>query len=67
MFIGVPLATVLEIFGEYFFTYCLQTGYDKMLMTLGDSIETFIQNLDSLHALLSVTYVKMDAPSFRFA
>ncbi|KAK2185784.1 hypothetical protein NP493_222g01034 [Ridgeia piscesae] len=63
--LGVPLPTVLEIFGEYFFTYCLQTGYDKMLMTLGDNIETFIQNLDSLHALLSVTYVSMDAPSFR--
>ncbi|KAI0229136.1 Guanylate cyclase soluble subunit beta-2 [Lamellibrachia satsuma] len=62
---GVPLPTVLEIFGEYFFTYCLQTGYDKMLMTLGDNIETFIQNLDSLHALLSVSYVNMDAPSFR--
>ncbi|ELU08873.1 hypothetical protein CAPTEDRAFT_19651 [Capitella teleta] len=61
----VPLAVVLELFGEYFFTYCLQNGYDKMLRTLGDNIRTFIQNLDSLHALLAMTYKHIQAPSFR--
>lgn len=61
----VPLEVVLELFGEHFLIYCMKHGYDKMLRTLGDNIQTFIQNLDSLHALLSMTYVNYDAPSFR--
>ncbi len=61
----IPVTTVLEVFGEFFFEYCLQNGYDKMLRTLGDNLETFIQNLDSLHALLAMSYKNIDAPSFR--
>ncbi len=38
-----------------------------MLLTLGDSLETFIQNLDSLHALLAMSYKNLDAPSFRYS
>lgn len=62
---GSPMATVLEIFGEYFLQYCLRHGYDKMLRTLGSDFKSFIQNLDSLHALLAMTYKNIDAPSFR--
>ena len=63
--LDVPVPGVLEIFGEYFFQYCLQHGYDKMLRTLGDNFESFIQNLDSLHSLLAMSYKNIDAPSFR--
>lgn len=66
-FIGVPLITVLEVFGEHFLAYCYNNGYDKMLQTLGKDFVTFMQNLDSLHALLSFTYKNFDAPSFRWA
>ncbi|KAJ8301515.1 hypothetical protein KUTeg_020502 [Tegillarca granosa] len=62
---GAPLATVLEIFGEYFLQYCLRHGYDKMLRTLGEDFQAFIQNLDSLHALLAMSYKNIEAPSFR--
>ncbi len=64
--VELPLTTVLEVFGEYFLKYCLEHGYDKMLRTLGDNFETFIQNLDSLHALLAMSYKNMKAPSFRY-
>ncbi len=60
------METVLELFGEYFFVYCYQHGYDKMLKTLGENFETFIQNLDSLHALLALSYKNINAPSFRY-
>ena len=53
------------MFGGYFLVYCRQHGYDKMLTTLGGDLITFIQNLDSLHSLLSVSYVGITAPSFR--
>ena len=62
---GVELPVVLEIFGEYFLQYCLRHGYDKMLKTLGGNFKSFIQNLDSLHALLALTYKNIVAPSFR--
>ncbi|KAH9496327.1 Guanylate cyclase soluble subunit beta-2 [Bulinus truncatus] len=62
---GVPVESVLEIFGEFFFDYCLRHGYDKMLRTLGSDIKSFIQNLDSLHSLLALSYKGIAAPSFR--
>ncbi|XP_045165881.1 guanylate cyclase soluble subunit beta-2-like isoform X5 [Mercenaria mercenaria] len=63
--LGVELPAVLEIFGDYFLQYCLRHGYDKMLKTLGGNFKSFIQNLDSLHALLALTYKNIVAPSFR--
>nr|KAG5699516.1 hypothetical protein BaRGS_020075 [Batillaria attramentaria] len=36
-----------------------------MLMTLGGDMVSFIQNLDSLHALLAMSYKGINAPSFR--
>ncbi|KAK7486718.1 hypothetical protein BaRGS_00022002, partial [Batillaria attramentaria] len=54
--LDLPLNTVLQVFGGFFFTYCLRHGYDKMLKTLGGDIVSFIQNLDSLHALLALSY-----------
>ena len=57
---------VLQIFGGFFLTYCLRYGYDKMLKTLGGDIISFLQNLDSLHSLLALTYTGIKAPSFRW-
>ncbi|KAL8621348.1 hypothetical protein ACOMHN_053369 [Nucella lapillus] len=57
--------TILKLLGTHFVAYCMRHGYDKMLKTLGSDIFVFIQNLDSLHYLLSVTYKGIVAPSFR--
>lgn len=65
-FAELDMTVVLEVFGEYFLEYCLKHGYDKMLVTLGGDFETFIDNLDSLHALLQLSYKNIEAPSFRF-
>ncbi|XP_041348520.1 guanylate cyclase soluble subunit beta-2-like [Gigantopelta aegis] len=62
---ALSMETVLEVFGDYFLTYCLKHGYDKMLKTLGGDIRSFIQNLDSLHSLLALSYKNIVAPSFR--
>ena len=56
---------VLDVFGEFFLQYCLEHGYDNMLRTLGHDFYTFIQNLDSLHVLVSMTYRDIVPPSFR--
>ncbi|XP_033895800.2 guanylate cyclase soluble subunit beta-2-like [Acipenser ruthenus] len=56
---------VLKQFGEYFFEFCKRSGYDHMLRTLGGNLFEFIENLDALHSYLSLSYQKMNAPSFR--
>ena len=65
LFAGIPLDTVLEVFGEYFVQYCFRHGYDQLLRTLGKDFISFIQNLDALHANLQRTYTKLRPPSFR--
>ncbi|XP_053131744.1 guanylate cyclase soluble subunit beta-2-like [Hemicordylus capensis] len=56
---------VLKLFGEYFFSFCKISGYDRMLRTLGGNLTEFIENLDALHSYLALSYQEMNAPSFR--
>ncbi|KAL8603728.1 hypothetical protein ACOMHN_024344 [Nucella lapillus] len=56
---------VLKMFGGHFLTYCMKHGYEKMLTTLGGDLISFVENLDSLHSLLSFTYIDILPPSFR--
>lgn len=46
----------LKLFGEHFFIFCKQAGYDTMLRTLGGNLIEFIGNLDALHSYLSLSY-----------
>ena len=57
---------MLEAFGDFFLKHCLRHGYDNMLKTLGRDMKSFIQNLDSLHSLLMLSYDKLVPPSFRY-
>ncbi|XP_078693469.1 guanylate cyclase soluble subunit beta-2-like isoform X1 [Branchiostoma floridae x Branchiostoma belcheri] len=63
--LAVEKSTVLMLFGEFFFEFCVRSGYDHMLRTLGGNLVEFIENLDSLHSYLTLAYDKMNAPSFR--
>ncbi|XP_042190318.1 guanylate cyclase soluble subunit beta-2-like [Callorhinchus milii] len=63
--LGASSESILKLFGEYFFSFCKMSGYDRMLHTLGGSLMEFIENLDALHSFLSLTYQEMNAPSFR--
>ncbi|XP_060545049.1 guanylate cyclase soluble subunit beta-2-like [Pantherophis guttatus] len=61
----MPEEAVLKLFGQHFFNFCKASGYDKMLRTLGGNLMEFIENLDSLHSYLALSYQEMNAPSFR--
>ncbi|PVD34602.1 hypothetical protein C0Q70_05878 [Pomacea canaliculata] len=61
----VPASDILELFGQMFFDYCKESGYDKILQVLGSTTRDFLQNLDALHDHLSSIYPGMRAPSFR--
>ncbi len=61
----MPAPAILEKFGQFFFEFCVESGYDKILSVLGSSTKDFLQNLDALHDHLSTIYPGMKAPSFR--
>ena len=61
----LPLDAILEKFGEHFFKYCVQSGYDRILRVLGRSLREFLCNLDALHDHLATIYQGINAPSFR--
>ncbi|XP_066445081.1 uncharacterized protein C13orf42 homolog [Eleutherodactylus coqui] len=63
--LSVSQEEVLKLFGAYFFSFCKQSGYDRMLRTLGGNLTEFIENLDALHSYLTLSYKEMNAPSFR--
>uniref|UniRef100_UPI0037E9A556 guanylate cyclase soluble subunit beta-2 n=1 Tax=Semicossyphus pulcher TaxID=241346 RepID=UPI0037E9A556 len=63
--LDVSADVFLKLFGEHFFLFCKQAGYDTMLRTLGGSLMEFIGNLDALHSYLALSYQEMNAPSFR--
>lgn len=55
----------MEKFGEHFFKYCVQSGYDRILRVLGRNLREFLCNLDALHDHLASIYQGINAPSFR--
>ena len=63
--IGIPMNDILETFGNHFYKYCLQSGYDRILKVLGRTLREFLCNLDALHDHLASIYPGMNAPSFR--
>ncbi|XP_068460255.1 guanylate cyclase soluble subunit beta-2-like [Clinocottus analis] len=63
--LDVSAEVFLKLFGEHFFLFCKQAGYDTMLRTLGGNLIEFIGNLDALHSYLALSYQEMNAPSFR--
>ncbi len=62
---GTSQDDIWEMFGEMFFDFCEESGYDKIIRVLGGTLKDFLQNLDALHDHLSTIYPAMRAPSFR--
>lgn len=57
-------AAVLEAFGEYWTSYTIEEGYGNLLSMMGNSLEAFLDNLDSMHARIGGTMPKLVPPSF---
>ena len=55
----------MEKFGCHFLTFCVDSGYGRLLRVLGGNFYDFLCNLDTLHEHLSCTYGRINAPSFR--
>ena len=46
--LGVAVDELLRVFGAHFVEYMLQAGHLKMLRSMGDSLETFLSNINHL-------------------
>ncbi|MFK7743088.1 MAG: heme NO-binding domain-containing protein [Planctomycetota bacterium] len=57
-------ATVLEAFGEYWTVYTIEEGYGDLLKMMGDTLDEFLDNLDSMHARIGGTMPRLQPPSF---
>jgi len=62
--LGLTPAQVLEAFGEYWVVHTAQEGYGDLLKLGGDSLPTFLQNLNTLHSHVSVVFPHLKPPSF---
>ena len=62
--LGLEPAAVLEAFGDYWTTYTIEEGYGDLLTMMGSSLDEFLDNLDSMHALIAGTMPKLMPPSF---
>lgn len=56
----------MEAYGVYFIKYTVDMGYDLMLLSLGPDIRCFIENLDTVHTLLALSYKNIIPPIFRY-
>lgn len=62
--LNLPPEAVLETFGEFWTVYTMEEGYGDMLDLMGDTVEDFIDNLDSLHARIGGTMPQLIPPGF---
>jgi len=63
--LGLSHNAILEKFGEIFFEFCQNSGYEKMLDSLGSNLKDFFNSLDALHEHLLFIFPGLRAPSFQ--
>ena len=63
--VGLNKNDLLEQFGESFFNFCVDSGYQTILKSIGRDLRSFFGSLDSLHEHLSTKYPGMRPPSFK--
>lgn len=61
---GVSVDECLKELGEYWIEFALKSPYSVMITNSGNTLKALIQNLDSLHTRLSLTFTELKAPSF---
>ncbi len=53
--LGLEADQVLDYFGEYFITFVRKDGYEDLLRSLGESLQEWLSNINSLHVHLEHT------------
>ena len=62
--LNIPADTLLEAFGEYWILYTAERGYGEMLNLAGDTLPSFLKNLNMLHGRVSNLMPELAPPQF---
>lgn len=62
--LGVPVASLLEAFGEYWMLYTAREGYGELITMFGSSLGEFLGNLDNMHTRVGLSFPELQPPSF---
>lgn len=62
---NMPLEEALFIFGRYWIAFAAASHYGRVLRMAGDDLESFIENLDRMHASIKSNMPMASLPSFR--
>ena len=62
--LGLSADEILEAFGEHWVSYTANEGYGDLLTLAGDTLPTFLQNLDHLHTRVGLMFPELKPPSF---
>ncbi len=62
--LGLSPQEVMQAFGEFWVEYTSSEGYGEMMDMFGDNLPEFLENLDSLHSRVAVSFPKLQPPSF---
>ena len=57
-----PAEDILEAFGEHWIQFTVDEGYGKTMSLYGDSVLEFLQNMDSLHAQIRLSFPELRPP-----
>ncbi len=62
--LGASPEALLEAFGEYWMRFTGNKGYGQALDFTGADVREFLENLDDMHARLSLSFPELEPPSF---
>lgn len=57
-------AAVLEAFGEHWTLYTIEEGYKDLLDLMGDTLEEFLENLNTMHSRIALAMPELVPPNF---
>ena len=63
--LGRPAEAILESFGEHWVRYTGREGYGHLMKAYGSDVQSFLRNLDAMHARVALTMPDLRPPSFR--
>jgi hypothetical protein len=58
-----PAVQILEAFGEHWIQFTVDEGYGALISLYGDSVPEFLDNMDSLHAQIRLSFPQLRPPS----
>ncbi|PHN05257.1 heme NO-binding domain-containing protein [Flavilitoribacter nigricans] len=62
--LDIPAEDIMADFGRHWITFTAQEGFGGLLQLGGNSLPTFLKNLDKMHAGMSQFYPGVRTPSF---